>query len=89
MAAPLWSMSADSTSILSKSNDDRIITIRVLLEPSDRVRELENTVLQLRKQLEESERKTHEFHDRLIQEMQLSLRLQDEVRAYERSVRNR
>ncbi len=82
-------MSADSTLISSKSNDDRIITIRVLLEPSDRVRELENTVLQLRKQLEESDRKALEFHDRLIQEMQLSLRLQDEVRAYERSVRNR
>lgn len=82
-------MSADSTSILSKSKADPIITVRVLLEPSERVRELEETVEQLRKQLVESDRKALEFHDRLIQEMQLSLRLQDEVRAYERSVRNR
>ena len=82
-------MSADSTLILSKSNDDSIITVRVLLEPSERVRELEETVEQLREQLHESDRRAVELQDRLISEMQLSMRLQDEVKAYERSVRNR
>ena len=77
-------MSADSTLILSKSNDDSIITVRVLLEPSERVRELEEINKQLREQLENADRRAVELQDRLISEMQLSMRLQDEVKAYER-----
>ena len=82
-------MSADSTLILSKSNADSIITVRVLLEPSERVRELENTVKQLREQLNVSDRRALELQDKLIQEMQRSMRLEDEVRAYDRRIRNR
>lgn len=77
-------MSADSTLILSKSNDDSIITVRVLLEPSERVRELEEINKQLREQLENADRRAVELQDRLISEMQLSMRLQDEVREYGR-----
>ena len=82
-------MSVDSTSTLSKLNDDRIITVRVLLEPSERVHELENMVKQLREQLDVSDRRALELQDKLIQEMQRSMRLEDEVRAYDRRIRNR
>lgn len=61
----------------------------VFLEDSKKLKEYEKRISDLERQLAEADAKVLKFHDALIQEMQRSMRLQDEVREYERSLRNR
>lgn len=70
-----------------KSNDD-ILTVRVLLEPSEKIREYENLIAQLREQLQQSDRRAVDLQSKLIMEMQRSMRLEDEVRELGRNYRN-
>lgn len=74
-------MNTDSTKI--------DFTIKVLLEDSKKIKNLEQENSDLKRSLAEACAKAQNFHDALIMEMQRGIRMEDKVREYERLLRDR
>lgn len=59
--------------------------LKIFLEDSKKVKELEQTILDLKHQLKEADAKALKLQNALIYEMEYSMRLKDKVEQYERN----
>lgn len=63
----------------------KVHELKIFLEDSKKVKELEQTILDLKRQLKEADAKALKLQNALIYEMEYSMRLKDKVEQYERN----
>lgn len=63
----------------------KVHELKIFLEDSKKVKELEQTILDLKHQLKEADAKALKLQNALIYEMEYSMRLKDKVEQYERN----
>ena len=59
--------------------------LKIFLEDSKKVKELEQTILDLKHQLKEADAKALKLQNALIYEVEYSMQLKDKVKQYERN----
>lgn len=63
----------------------KVHELKIFLEDSKKVKELERIILDLKHQLKEADAKALKLQNALIYEMEYSMRLKDKVEQYERN----